>query len=168
MDKQLQDIISPDGNAAKATIDFIDDAAAKIDILHGEQRETYQLKPLGELYGAGPGGSVDPKNDAYMPLFLGIEEEIAKFDATQRRLTDADAALALNALGMSPEAPSPDPLVQRLQCALRLNLSLNEYSRSQLRQVIRRISRSVERHTESGGGRGYLNFIQGFFGRISK
>jgi hypothetical protein len=146
-------------------IDFIDETTGQIELVHPDRREPYTLKPLGELYGPGNSGTVDPQSHTFMPLFLCIEEEIAKFDANEKRLDDAEVSLALNSMGMSPEAPSADPLIQHVQCALRMNLSLNNYSRQELRQALRKIGRSVDRHMEGGRGRGYLNFIQQFVGK---
>lgn len=147
-------------------IDFVDDAKGEIELIRDDERKPYTLKPLGELYGKGNSVPVEPQSDVFMPLFLCIEEEIAKFDATERRLTDGEVSLLLNSLGMNPEVPSGDRLAQRVQCALRMTLSLNNYSRQELRQTLRKIGKSVERHTESGRGRGYLNFIHQFFGRM--
>lgn len=129
----------------------------------GDKRQEYMLKPLKELYGIGNGTeAVDPESDTFMPLFLAIEETIAGFDADTRRLTDAEVALALGTLSLSPEAASADPLIQEIQLSLRLTVSLNNYSRQEVRQAIRRIARSVQRHTESGRGRAYLDFIEQF------
>src|SRR5665213_2175192 len=139
-------------------IELLDDISGDIQIVRGENYDLYTLKPLSELYGTGNAQTVDPGNDRFMPLLRTIESDIVKFDASRRRLTDAEVTLALDAMSMNPEAPSGDPLVRRLQCGLRLVLSVNDYSRQEVRQAIRKIGKSVVRHTESGRGRGYLNF----------
>ena len=130
-------------------IEFRNDATGEIDIIRGDQRTPYTLNRT-ELYGSGNVATVDPQNSTFMPLFLAIESEIANFDARRRRLTDAEVTLALDGLSMNPEASSADPLIQRLQCRLRIVLSLNNYSRQEVRQAIRKIGRSVVRHTDSG------------------
>ena len=153
---------------SQVEISVLDDAADEIQLSHGDQKMVYALKPLGELYGRGNSGTVDPQNETFMPLFLCIEEEIAKFDANEVQLNDATVMLALNRLSMNPEEQTDDALIRRIQMALRMNLSLNNYARQEVRQAIRKIGKSVDRHSEGGRGRGYLKFIHGFFGQLRK
>jgi hypothetical protein len=131
-----------------------------IEIAFGKRNETYHLKPLAELFGVGTGHSFDPQDDIFLPLMLCIEEEIVKYD-TDHYLTDASVALALDQLGMDPAGASTDPLARQIQVALRLTLSLNDYSRQEVRQAIRKIAKSVNRH--KNGDRGYLRFVREFF-----
>ena len=149
-------------------ISLRDDATDEIQLHRGEQKQAYTLKPLNELYGPGNSGTVDPQSEVFMPLFLCIEEEIAKFDANEVQLNDATVTLALNRLSMNPEEQTGDALIRRIQMALRLNLSLNNYARQEVRQADRKIGKSVDRHSEGGRGRGYLKFIHEFFGRLGK
>ena len=69
---------------------------------------------------------------------------------------------------MDPDAPADHDVTRRVQLALRLCLSLNDYSRQEVRTALRRVQRSVKRHTELQGPRGYLNFIVEFFGSGGK
>ncbi len=141
-----------------------EDGSGDIEVITPDGVRPYTLKPLAELYGAGTGaGSVDPKDERFMPLMMAIEEEVARCYAEDPSLTDGKVALALSPLAMTPESPQPDPLARRVQVALRLTLSLNDYSRQEVRQGIRHVVRSVERHTRAEGPRGYLQFIRGFF-----
>ena len=55
--------------------------------------------------------------------------------------------------------PGQDALRRRLQLALRLLLSLNDYSRQEVKTALRTIARSVARHKSLEGRRGYLTFI---------
>jgi len=135
----------------------------EITVGTGEKAATYRLKPLGELYGTGTGeATVDPKDQRFMPLLHGIESQIVRFDMEQRgRLTDAAVSLSLGKLAMSPEGDvGNDVLANRIQIGLRLALSLNDYSRQEVKQAIRRIARSVENHTRQSGARGYINFAR--------
>jgi hypothetical protein len=94
-------------------------------------------------------------------LFLSIEETIVREDQTHARLTDAGVTLTLERLAMNPEGdPGADDLARRLQLELRLQLSLNNYSRQEVRSAIRKIGKSVARHTRLAGPRGYLTFIR--------
>jgi hypothetical protein len=151
------------GKYQEADISIIPIDLETIEITAGKCNETYHLKPLAELFGVGTGHSVDPQDEAFLPLMLGIEEEIVKYD-TDRHLTDASVALALDQLAMDPAGPSADPLVRQLQFALRLILSLNDYSRQEVRQAIRKVAKSVQRH--NNGDRGYLRFVRQFFGKL--
>jgi hypothetical protein len=83
------------------------------------------------------------------------------YDQNCRALTDADVSLALDRLGANPEGdPGGDALARRIQRDLRLLLSVNDYSRQDVRAAIRKITRSVARHTRLAGPSGYLTFIQ--------
>jgi hypothetical protein len=121
----------------------------------------YELRPLDDLYGAGVGSaSVDPMDERFMPLFLGIEESIQLAYRRDPALTDGAVQLALNALSMNPSAQTPDPLARAVQFQLRLVLSLNDYSRQDVKGAVRKIAKSVDRHRKSGGPRGYLEFVR--------
>jgi hypothetical protein len=71
----------------------------------------------------------------------------------------------LDQLGNEPNSPGNDPLARRVNSALRLCLSLNDYSRFEVRAALRKVRKSVERHTRLAGPTGYLDFIAGFYGR---
>lgn len=122
---------------------------------------SYHLKPLSQLYGQGQGQeSVQTTDDTYLPLLMTIEGEIANSYREDRRLTDGEVMLSLKNLSNCPEAvPATDHLAMRIQVALRMFLSMNDFSRQEVRQSIRKVLHSVERHNRSGGPRGYLNFI---------
>jgi hypothetical protein len=61
---------------------------------------------------------------------------------------------------MSPEAEAAqDELATAVQLKLRLVLSLNDYSRQDVRQALRKVKQSANRHNRDGGRRGYLDFI---------
>ena len=76
-------------------------------------------------------------------------------------MTDARVSLALDKLGMSPEGEAgTDVLAKYLQFKLRMVLSMNDYSRNEVKAAIKKIGKSVERHTKLAGPRGYLTFIR--------
>jgi hypothetical protein len=145
------------GKTSDVSIRFTDDDGS-IELVYRDAKEPYKLIPLEALYGAGNGPSVDEMDDVYMPLLRCIEEEIVRFDEMREPLTDAAVALALRELSSNPERPSADALARSIQTSLRLNLSLNDYSRQEVRQAIRKIEKSVMRH--KNGSRGYLEFIE--------
>ena len=141
-----------------------EDYSGEIEVDAPDGPRMYTLKPLSELYGNGTGdGFVDPQDERFMPLMLPIEEEIARCYAENPGLTDGAVLLALKPLAMSPESPAADEVGRRVQVALRLALSLNDYSRQEVRQALRHVTRSIERHSKSEGRRGYLDFVSRFF-----
>ena len=160
----------------RAIIDRVSDAEGRAEIVvntggafgelaigSGEGAVKYVVKPLNELYGKGPGGdAVDPEDEEYMPLFLAIEGEIVRCDrASSRGMRDATVSVALSSLAMSPETTvGLSHLAMQIQLSLRMSLSLNDYSRQDVKQAIRRVLRSVERHSKAAGQRGYLDFIR--------
>ena len=172
MDQQLLDILHVEGAGVEyrdtgRAIEFVNPAGGEIRVDGPGGPREYALKPLRELYGEGNHAqAVDPESSTFMPLFLAIEEEITRFYQTENpRLTDGAVALVLDQLGMDPEAVTSDPLAVRVQMAVRVCLSLNNYSRQEVKSVLRKIGKSVDRHTRADGPRGYLDFIAEFFGR---
>ncbi|MGC8625395.1 MAG: hypothetical protein ACP5VQ_09040 [Phycisphaerae bacterium] len=94
-------------------------------------------------------------------MFMEIERSISAFDRHHARLTDGAVASTLNRMGINSEANAgADELGRRLQWDLRVLLSLNDYSRQDVIQALRKINKSVARHTRASGPRGYLDFIR--------
>ena len=162
MDQTLQQLVADVGE-----VDFQDPAAGLIVVQGAKGATTYTLKPLQELYGTGTGAeTLDPEAAEFMPLMLRIEEDIAAAYQNRPSLTDGQTLLALKQLALGPEADvSSDPLAIRIQGGLRLVLSMNNYSRQDVKMALKKIAKSVERHTRSDGVRGYLTFIVKYFGR---
>jgi hypothetical protein len=169
MDIELRNRMNgPEGSGKSAEREIrLDDQTGEVEIGLGDTVEHYLLKPLSELYGQGYGiDTVDPQNEVFMPLFLAIEENIARFYTQEKpSFTDAAVSLMLDQLGNEPNSPGNDPLARRVNSALRLCLSLNDYSRTEVRAALRKVRKSVERHTRLAGPTGYLDFIAGFYGR---
>lgn len=175
MDQELIALLRPDPAALPAgkylevarKVRFPDDASAEVEVDGPGGPRRHALKPLADLYGAGTGlATVDPKDDRFQPLLLAIEEAAVRYyEQADPGLTDGQVLLAYKALGMNPEAEPPDPLGRRLSRAVRLVLSLNNYSRQDVRGGLRTLAKSVERHTRAEGRRGYLDFVRAFFGR---
>jgi hypothetical protein len=160
MDKDLTELLKTD-KKAEAAIKFVDDEGS-IEIQNKSGRHPYRLKPLGELYGTGiNAGTVDPQSQEYMPLFLCLEEAVMEFWKQEPQLIDGQVQAAYDQVAISPEGAAGDNLlVEGLQLTLRLQLSLNDFSRRDVQRVLRRLSRSVALHTREGGRRGYLTFLR--------
>jgi hypothetical protein len=173
MDKELFDLLELDGTPAKLPLKdspkplHLDDATGEIIIHQAGQERRYALKPLSDLYGPGHNvDTVDPQDERFMPLFLAIEEAIVRhWEQDNPGLTDGTVALVLDQLGMGPDSTTQDPLAQRIQLEVRLCLSLNDYSRQEVKAALKKVGKSVDRHTRAAGPRGYLSFIKQFFGK---
>jgi hypothetical protein len=147
-------------------VEFTDFAAGQISIKGSGEAQPYTLKPLKELYGDGTGfAPVDPEDDIFMPLFLAIEDAIARYYQLEKPdLTDGSVGLVLDQMGMDPESNPTDPLAVRIRVALRMCLSINNYSRQEVKAALKKVYKSVDRHTRAAGRRGYLDFVVQFFG----
>jgi hypothetical protein len=142
--------------------DIVDPEKGVIEVAGGGETARYELRPLDELYGQGTGADVvNPMDERFMPLFLGIEEAIQLAYREDRGLTDGAVQLALNELSMNPSADTRDKLARKVQLQMRMVLSLNDYSKQEVKGAVRKIGKSVERHRKSGGPRGYLEFVRG-------
>ena len=164
MDQELKRLMTTGDEGVTRTLRMNDaepdKGEIKIDVEGGEPI-SYTLRPLDELYGRGTGVEpVDPKDQRFMPLFNAIEEAIQVAYRDDRGLTDGAVGLALAELSMNPAAPTTNPLAQRVRQQLRLVLSVNDYSRDEVKAAIRKVHKSVERHTRSEGPRGYLDFVR--------
>ena len=173
MDQQLRGLIgfgNEESTEDKEAHLRIHDLRGEIEVMpvSGTEPMRYTLKALRELYAPGTDTpSVDPQDDHYMALFMAIEEEIAKYyRGEDPGLTDGSVGLTLDQLAMDPDSPpADDMLAQKISVALRLCLSFNDYSRQEVRAALRKVKKSVERHSKVDGRRGYLDFIVEFFGR---
>lgn len=168
MDEYLRSRLSPPSSGlgtvtVESNVEFVDDQSGDLDIpshAGGHPVERYHLKPLAELYDRGNNKPVDPLDDDFMPLFYAIEEEFVRSDHSAACREDSDVAIALDLLASGPDGDlRHNVLARRVQLALRLLLSLNNFSRDEVRQALRKIRKSVDRHHREGGRRGYLNFL---------
>jgi hypothetical protein len=159
MDKELEAIFEAVGSDRTIKVR---DVSGKIEIINKATNtsQEYTLKPLRELYGKGTGlDSVDPTDSQWGPLLMGIEETFCNAYAAYNSLTDGTVIAALDRLCMSPEDAGSDHLVTLVLFSLRFTLSMNDYSRQDVRHCLRKIKQSVIRHNKIAGTRGYLNFI---------
>ena len=175
MDQDLLNTLStmapqtPGQKAPNARIRVVNAGTGEIEIEGRGGTARYTVKALAGLYGSGQGASsVEPRDDRYMPLFMEIEREIVKYYRVQPELTDGLVALALDRMSMNPAADmQKDPLGQQVQFGLRMCLSMHNYSKYEVQQAVRKIAKSVERHTKAAGIQGYLEFIGGRFESIT-
>lgn len=148
-----------------AEFTILDESTGELGITIGDVSHRRFLKPLKDLYGPGVNApTLDATSEDYRPLLMEIERSITVCDTQRVRLTDSAVASTLNRMGINPEVdPGKDELGRVLQLNMRVLLSLNNYSRQDLIQAIRKINKSVARHTRADGPRGYLDFISKYF-----
>jgi hypothetical protein len=140
-------------NSATGTIRLLDD--------DDDWGAPYRIKPLAELYDLSPGASSpnDPDRN-FMGLLIPIEETFVLAFEIHPTLTDGQVLAALDQLCMSPEGVvQPKSLAAEVQFALRVVLSVGDYSRQDVRHCLRKVKQSVARHNKLAGTQGYLNFI---------
>ncbi|MBI3600051.1 MAG: hypothetical protein HY097_05355 [Nitrospinae bacterium] len=120
-----------------------------------------KLKQLNELFHSEKSESVEINwgDQHYMPLLYSIEMEIKNVYGENPKLTDSSVILALERLSLKPETVNDDIIVKAINRSLRLQLSMTDYSRTDVKRAIRKILKSAKRHNELEGLRGYLNFI---------
>ncbi len=170
MDEQLAELLALENEQspqqAARRVRFKDFATADLEIERDGQKHTYALKPMNQLFGTGFGvDSIAFQDERFHPILMTIEEAIVLYDQSTGGLTDGKVALTLRTLAMNPEADvAADALAQQINCALRLFLSLNDYSRQEVKLAIRKVLQSVQRHNKDAGVRGYLSFIGEFLG----
>jgi len=119
------------------------------------KKNPLELSALSDLYDESSKGS-EPQ---IVALCMAIEYAIALLDHdTGHGLKDKEVIAVLEKLGFKPEG-TQSGLTQHIQAFLQLELSLDSYSRSDIRQALRRCLRSAQRHHKLDGERGFLNFI---------
>jgi hypothetical protein len=165
LDQDLRKLITERADTAGKTAMTVGSSGwlDEITVGTGEKAATYRLRSLPSLYAErADGTTIDPQSEAFRPLLHGIESQIVRYDIGVRaRLTDAAVSLSLGKLALSPEGDAGnDVLANRIQIGLRLALSLNNYSRQDVKHALRRVAKAVETHTKKSGPRGYLNLAR--------
>ncbi len=166
MDQALVDLINQamnkSGKDSTETLVSLDEQGEPaVGVTIDGQEHTYTIKPLAELYGRGvDAATFDPASNEYAPLCLAIEESIVRYKSSCGNLRDAQVLLALDRLGINPEAKTdPQDVASAIQRSVRMCLSVNNYSRRDVQRALRKIAKSVQRHTRADGPYGYLRFI---------
>ncbi len=163
MDETLIALMGPVRGSEDSTELRIDPATAEVELDTPQGPRRHALRSLDQLYGKGHGiSSMDPRDEQAMPLLMAIESAIMRFWRENPALTDGHVLLSLRELAMNPSADTRDVLAREIQLDLRLLLSLDDYSKQEVKLGVRRIIRSVELHTSLGGRRGYLTFIKDY------
>ncbi|MDI6766887.1 MAG: hypothetical protein QME52_08705 [Bacteroidota bacterium] len=121
----------------------------------------YHMKSLAELYAPVDAKGIEKNEDN--PLMYIIELAIKRVYDNNPNLTEPKVILVLEQMAAKPEQPATDELTCEILNMLRIQLSLCDFSRGDVRRAINKIIRSVKRHYEIDGLRGYLDFIVEFF-----
>jgi hypothetical protein len=121
------------------------------------------LKPLADLYAekeGTPAREIDPEE--YLTLLRCIEGAISAFYDEHPDTTDARAIRVLEGLIDRLEPEEPGPMRLSIQDHLRLELSLNDWSRFEVLACLRKIRKSVKLHRAGEASQVYLEFISRF------
>lgn len=168
MDAALEQLMAQpaEGEFSEIAIDVIDPRAGRIQVECPGGPRDHTLRPLAELFAPDSAEvSISWTEDRCLPLLSAIESQLSREYRLNRFLTDAQVALSLKKLSMNPAADcGDDEICSKVQLGLRLGLSLSRggYSRQEVKLAIRKVLKSVERHTRLAGPQGYLNFIVDF------
>jgi hypothetical protein len=90
---------------------------------------------------------------ATLEFILALEDH-----ARGHALRDQEAVAALETLALKPE-PAQDGLAGLIQAVLRLELSLRDFTRSDVRQALRQVLRAAQKGVKQGNGRTFLGQI---------
>ena len=90
---------------------------------------------------------------ATLEFILALEDH-----ASGHGLRDQEALSALERLPLKPEPPQ-EGLAGLIQAALRLELSLRDFTRSDVRQALRQVLRAAQKGVKQGNGRTFLGQI---------
>jgi hypothetical protein len=152
------------------SVRFLDRASGKIEVSGLASPFSvlrYVLAPLQELYGRGTGEqSPDPTSEALAPLLLVIQQAIVEAFEDDPRLHDARVARALARLQRCLEGNfAVFGLTAAIQAALRLTLSLNDYSRQDVLAALNEIAQNVAVQSNLAGPQGYVQYLQQYLVR---
>jgi len=147
------------------SVEFSENKDGVIKVIANKGELTYQLKELPELYAPEQSFSLDIHwdDDYYISLLNTIEGTISYIDDSNTGLTDAKVIYSLEELVFRPAIKSNDIIIKEINERLRFQLSISDYTRSEVRGALRKVLKSAKRHNRTGGIRGYLDFIMQFF-----
>lgn len=128
-----------------------------IKVITDKGRFDYRMKSLAELY--APIDAKGIESNENNPLLFMIEFAIKRVYELNPKLTEPKVILALEQIAQKPEQPPADELAKEILDMLRIQLSMGNFSRADVRRAINKVLRSVKRHYDIDGLRGYLDFI---------
>lgn len=146
---------------ADNAISFSEEEDGLVRITGPKGAVEHRLKPLSDLFASG---AADPavmrwEDPRYLSLLFSIEGAIKRAYLSNPELVDSSVMLALDQIAMKPEAASSDALIREITRQLRVTLSMDDYSRDEVKKAARKILASVKRHRAAAGPWGYLDFI---------
>ncbi len=169
MDQELVERLKQQGETERSFMMTVEDPSRKGELLlifgDDADQEPYSLKPIDELYSKGAvDRSVDPQDPNFLPLFMSIEMAILGYYKQVETLTDAQVEMIIDRFSRNPGLdPGEDMLYGLISKELRLALSFRDYSSQEVKQVFRRIRKSIHFYSERGGFTGYLDFLRDVF-----
>jgi hypothetical protein len=147
---------------ADNAISFHEDEDGLVSISGPKGKVVCRLKPLQELFSSKTAAPAVMKWDdpRHLHLLYTIEWAIKRVYMENPELTDSSVMLSLDQISMKPEVTSSDAVIKEISRKLRVALSMDDYSRDEVKKAARKILASVKRHKAAAGMRGYLDFIR--------
>lgn len=134
---------------------------------YDEIRIKYPILEITELFEGSRSFNYqdDRWNGPCFPLFVAIESTILKKFRKNPKLKDKNVISILDALVRKPDIKSHNEFLCQLQNELRVNLSMNAFSKPEVIGSLKTVLKSVKNHHITGGIRGYLQFLEEFYSR---
>lgn len=173
MDRDLLEILAnrklAPGESAGAMPDFdvTDLEKGEIVLRFADGKQPYHLKSIRELLKAeSPGGDRvhDIEDDHYVHLVMGVETMLLDFCEENPDVTAGAVRRAMTRLAKDPcDEGSGEFIFSCLRFELRMILSTEDYSGSEVAAVLRKLVRSSKMHTDMNGPLGYHKFLDWFY-----
>ena len=151
-------------NIGKDTFYREEDGSLILIYHHENGNFEYRIKEIDELYEGDRDFDYqdDSWHDQYLPLLLAIETTILDYYGKNPAIKDKTIITILDKLARNPGITFPNQLLENIQRDLRLSLSINSYSKSEVVGSFKRVLKSAKNHHRTDGPRGYLEFIHEF------
>ncbi|MBU0756641.1 MAG: hypothetical protein KKF44_01125 [Nanoarchaeota archaeon] len=127
--------------------------------------EEYSVLELCKENGTGINAINDANTEAFMPLLSIIEETIWRNYSKNNVLKDINIIESLKTLrnNIFSNNAKFNEMEKDILNQVKISLFFNNYDKRDLSLSISKVLKSVKLHRSTGGSRGYLNFISGFF-----
>ncbi len=95
-----------------------------------------------------------------------MESAIMQFYRSHREIRDEEVLASLKDIRDAPGHPSDDELSEEIRDEIRkILVKTHKYDERDVSLAASYVLNSVKRHHSSGGSRGYLEFMDGIFGK---
>lgn len=117
--------------------------------------------------GTGHSSITEANLEDFLPILVAIESTITKLYCQHREIKDTDVMASLKTLRDNPGDYSNDTLSDEIRNKIRkVLIETRKYDNRDVSLAASYVLNSVKLHHSSGGSRGYLDFIDGIFGKL--